>query len=318
MNTILENAIQSIQIGIEDYQSKDKRRVLSAVRNIYAGILLLFKEKLRQLSPENSNDVLIKTQTKIIQKKGNVLFVGKGNATVNVNQIKERFRDLDVKVDWKRLKDIQEIRNNIEHYCVKESEPKLKELLANSFVVIHDFLVCHLNEKPVNILGEEAWGILLTIGEVYRKELLECNQQIRAVNWKSKILEEAVIAGLQCPHCESKLIIPKDKDTLDPIFSTCCCSSCGEEFQLTEQIIEEILGEYYWDETIYWDDPDAPVAICHGCGLRTFIYEEEKCVVCEESLAYKECPICHKGLNTDEQEFNGLCSYHYHVMMKDD
>jgi hypothetical protein len=47
MNTMLENAVQSVQIGVEDYLSKNSRRALSAVRNVSAGILLLFKEKLR-------------------------------------------------------------------------------------------------------------------------------------------------------------------------------------------------------------------------------------------------------------------------------
>ena len=54
--SIIQNAIDSIQIGIEDYESADDRRSVSAVRNISAGILLLYKEKLCQLSPEDNND----------------------------------------------------------------------------------------------------------------------------------------------------------------------------------------------------------------------------------------------------------------------
>ncbi|QBB70700.1 hypothetical protein ELE36_10180 [Pseudolysobacter antarcticus] len=60
-----DNAIASIQICIEDYQSTDPRRALSSVRNLYAGTLILAKEKLRRLSPEGSNEVLIKKQLKI-------------------------------------------------------------------------------------------------------------------------------------------------------------------------------------------------------------------------------------------------------------
>ena len=41
--SILANAVSSIQLGIEDYKSSDARRMLSAVRNITAGILLLAK-----------------------------------------------------------------------------------------------------------------------------------------------------------------------------------------------------------------------------------------------------------------------------------
>ena len=39
VNSLLENAIQSLLIGIEDYQANDPRRALSAVRNFYAATL---------------------------------------------------------------------------------------------------------------------------------------------------------------------------------------------------------------------------------------------------------------------------------------
>ena len=58
--SILQNAIDSIVMGLEDYQSEDKKRMLSCVRNLYAGMLLLFKYKLVELSPEGSNEILIK------------------------------------------------------------------------------------------------------------------------------------------------------------------------------------------------------------------------------------------------------------------
>ena len=45
---LLQNAINSIEIGIEDYElsQQDERRIISCVRNVFAGILLLFKYKL--------------------------------------------------------------------------------------------------------------------------------------------------------------------------------------------------------------------------------------------------------------------------------
>src|SRR5882672_11423174 len=56
---LLTNAIESIQVGVEDYQSGTRPRLLSAVRNIHAGILLLFKEALRRESPKDTNDALM-------------------------------------------------------------------------------------------------------------------------------------------------------------------------------------------------------------------------------------------------------------------
>jgi hypothetical protein len=45
------DAIQSIQLWIEDYQHNDPKRALSAVRNFYAGTLLIAKEVLVRAAP---------------------------------------------------------------------------------------------------------------------------------------------------------------------------------------------------------------------------------------------------------------------------
>ena len=58
---LLENAVKSIELGVEDYRTGTHARLLSAVRNIHAGILLLYKEALRRLSPSGSNDVLMRS-----------------------------------------------------------------------------------------------------------------------------------------------------------------------------------------------------------------------------------------------------------------
>lgn len=51
--SILKNAVDSIALGLEDYETsiaeEDERRIISCTRNIYAGILLLFKHKLSSI-----------------------------------------------------------------------------------------------------------------------------------------------------------------------------------------------------------------------------------------------------------------------------
>ncbi len=51
---LLANAIESIRLGVEDYEDGSHPRLLSALRNIHAGILLLYKEALRRLSPQDT------------------------------------------------------------------------------------------------------------------------------------------------------------------------------------------------------------------------------------------------------------------------
>ena len=46
-------------LGVEDYQSNDAKRAVSAVRNFYSGVLLLAKEVLIRAAPgANAVDVI--------------------------------------------------------------------------------------------------------------------------------------------------------------------------------------------------------------------------------------------------------------------
>lgn len=100
---LIENAQLSIQVGVDDYlraQGHDlnsieaKKRTISAVRNIYAGILLMYKEKLRRLSPNESDEVLLKDKIKFERRGEEVIAVGTGRKTVDVNTIKRKIQFL--------------------------------------------------------------------------------------------------------------------------------------------------------------------------------------------------------------------------------
>lgn len=53
-NKLLENAKYSIQLGIEDYRlaKQNPIRNISSIRNIFTGLLLLYKYKLIKESPQ--------------------------------------------------------------------------------------------------------------------------------------------------------------------------------------------------------------------------------------------------------------------------
>src|SRR5438105_213793 len=102
---LYDNAISSIQLGLADFSSGDDKRLLSAVRNLHAGIVLLYKAKLSILSPERSADVLIKKR--ILPKRsstGEIVFVGHGERTVDVREIEQRFNSLEIRTDWERFR----------------------------------------------------------------------------------------------------------------------------------------------------------------------------------------------------------------------
>ena len=132
--SIIQNAVDSIAIGLEDYLSTDKRRIVSSARNIFAGIILLFKHKLCELSPSDADEVLIKQQVlPKIDTIGAVRWIGKGKKTVDIQNIKERFKSLGIVVNWKRLDEIKQYRNDIEHYFSKLNTQSVQKLISDSF-----------------------------------------------------------------------------------------------------------------------------------------------------------------------------------------
>src|SRR5947209_6514996 len=122
MNTLFDNAAQSIQIGIEDYQANDPRRALSAVRNFYAGVLLLAKEVLIRRAPEAEPAEVIGARYKPVPDgEGGVRFKSASQQTIDFATLGERFKDFGLKIDQAALNDLNRIRNDIEHYCTDES-----------------------------------------------------------------------------------------------------------------------------------------------------------------------------------------------------
>jgi hypothetical protein len=317
MNSILSNAVISIQLGIEDFESKDERRILSAVRNLTSGILLLFKEKLSSLSPKDSGEVLLRQRIKPTIHKGSLSFVGDGKNTVDVFQIEERLSSLGVYIEWKRVKKVIFIRNDVEHYCSNESRDRVKELLADCFIIIRNFITEHLELDPMKLLGPHTWSILLKVSEVYNKELELCQRELQQIQWNSDTLS-AIADNIRCDCCQSQLVKPVNQNDTPQLLEF-HCSSCGNDF-LFEDIVADLVSECYEVDNYLSvkDGGDFVTATCYECGYDTFIISEDKCVRCDASRKYSTCIICDTYIGTDEQDLGGLCSYHHHIAMKDD
>lgn len=314
MDTLLTNAAQSIKIGVEDYQSPDPGRALSGVRNITAGILLLFKEKLRQLSPPLSDEVLLKqTINPKINSNNELFFIGSGKKTVAVQQIRERFESLGIYVDWKRVDTIVELRNNIEHYYTGQSAIRLRELIADTFLLVRDFTTVQLKLAPVELLGEKTWNALLEIGEVYARELDDCLGERTKIRWPANILR-MVADQVRCLKCDSELMKPIDTTAQGTPSLQFLCSSCGASYpfeELAENAVDVCLSAEA--HVAIKDGGDSPYEDCPECDRATYIVACGLCAACGYTLEFSECPVCGRSLSVSEQEFGGLCSYHHYV-----
>jgi len=290
--SIINNAILSIQVGVEDYLSKDGRRKYSAVRNIYAGLLLLYKEKLKQLSPKNDKELLIKARLKPIPNKGGeVDFIGLGKKTVDIRQIKDRFKDFGVTVDWKKFDRIKELRNDLEHYYTEEAPEAVLEILAKSCVLIQEFVSGELSKEPKILLGNECWQSLLDIEEVYDSYKKECMSTLDELIWPYEVVRRS-LTDLECPNCSSELIKFKGPETEYPNIDL-ICHSCEKLFQYQDIMIEHLNKIYFADSYIAaTQGGEYPIEECVQCGFDTFIIEDNLCVNCGYQHKYAKCVEC--------------------------
>lgn len=314
--SIIRNAIDSIQIGVEDFESRDDRRSVSAVRNIAAGILLLYKEKLCQLSPDDDKELLIKQSIRPVQnEKGEIAFQGKGQKTVDVQSIRERFNSLKVEVDWNRFDEINKLRNDLEHYYTSKSPDAVREILAKSFLLIRDFLSEHLEQDPQEALGSDCWATLLEVSDVYSAEENACKATIDEIDWKYHSVEVA-LKNLRCSKCHSSLIQAPYPDDAYPTVNL-HCKSCGHNFCF-DDVIEQCIDDLLAGEAIknVMDGGDSPYGSCPECGKSTFIYDECCCVSCDYEMEYTSCEMCEEPLGLGDQYNGGKCSYCQHKWEK--
>lgn len=316
--TILKNAVEAIQIGLEDFKSEDPRRAHSALRNIFAGTLLLFKEKLRRMSPEQSDEVLLKqTISPKLYKNGDLAFQGKGKKTVDVQQMKERFNSLEITVDWKVLDEINNLRNNIEHYYTEESPAVINEIVSKSFRIIRDFCVAYLNEEPIILFGQVSWDTFLEADEIYEKEKEESIQSLLQIDWSFPTLFNAA-ENLRCSSCGSDLVHAVDAVKYIPQEPLLLhCKKCNTEFDFSdaiEECIEEELSAVA--HIAVMDGGDDPYTECPECGKHTFVFSEECCLACGHEQSSKSCLVCGTGLDIYEAYEGEICSYHRYQMEK--
>jgi len=314
--SILKNAIDSIAIGLEDYQSPDERRIVSSTRNIFAGILLLFKHKLCELSPSGSDESLIKQRVlPEIDATGAVRWIGKGKKTVDVQNIKERFESLGISVDWDRLERINKYRNDIEHYFSTQNPNSVQRLISDSFLIIRDFISDHLNEDPRTLLGEDAWAILIEVNEVYEKEKAVCEAAIESLEYFNDEIM-AAFEGYSCNECGSGLIMPSERNA-EAVEVEYACKSCGKTLPY-EDIVKLAVSDYFSHEVYlsHTDGGDSPITDCPECdGI--YLYNEHICSSCGH-VAEHECQRCGSTIMPEELYAEPFCGYCAHVMSKDD
>lgn len=310
MSQLLSNAMDSIRVGVADYESHDRPRLLSAVRGLHAGILLLYKEALRRLSPDGSNEVLLMNRILPEVRDGEVTFIGQGRKTATTHQIRERFDALGIKTDWSRFKRVASVRNDIEHYFSTATEDGVRGLIADAFVLIRDFMTVELDEDPAAALGWRAWETMLSMSEVVERERADCAAALDAVDWGSAVLKKAV-KELPCCECGALLLMPSGEEP------ELRCRSCGEEESRDSYATRAVREHLSFDDYLaIKEGGELPYVLCPTCGCEAYVVSEQRCANCGESCAH-ECIRCGLDIPAEELSGSSLCGWCAHMSTKD-
>jgi len=244
--SLIVNAVGAIQIAIEDFESSDDRRLHAAIRNLHAGILLLCKVKLQRLSPQGSNEVLLKQKVEPHRAAdGTITWVGTGKKTVDQQSIKERFKSLGVSLEWKQLESINDIRNNTEHYYFQGTRMQAQQAFAEACVLIRQLLTDVLDEEAVALIGESAWTRLFENKRVFDEEYRACQATLSSIAWLDAAAD--VSKNISCPNCGSKLVRQRFPDNSDQDRAEFQCTCCATVSNSTEMILH-VLDDMYWAE----------------------------------------------------------------------
>lgn len=311
--SLFENAIHAIQAGAEDFAlgAGNDGRLKSAIRNVHAGVLLLFKTHLQRLSPPGSDEVLLKQNIKPIQlTDGSITFVGDGKKTADVQTIKSRFTALNIDVDWSSFEAATKIRNEVEHYFTKQPEQLVREAVADCFSIAHQVCTALLGKDLRSHLSEEAWERLIEIEKIIDCEKHRCFESRSHFQPNSDFAREG-LRQFVCTECYSRLILFREDGSAE-------CRCCGKSWSQSEivlDIVKSAGADDHYDAIK--DGGSLTVIDCPECNEFTYIVCEAYCVNCECSCP-SECALCGMGIPAEEIDGGSYCSWCQNLLSKDD
>lgn len=317
MSQLFENAVASLRMGVEDFQQSDSDRALSAVRNFYAGLLLLAKEVLVRQAPEaEMDDVIGAKYEPVPDGDGGVVYQMVGNQTIDFNTIAKRFKDFGLKIESAPLTDLNRIRNDIEHRYTNQSGEAVREAIAKAFPTA-SALFRLADEDPAEALGD-VWGTMIETRHLYEAELARCKKTLATVEWRSSTVAEA---ELHCPDCGSHLIEQAEPENRDQDLVELYCLACRNHPETTTMIVEVLQERLAGETYVRFKDAgeEGPIHICPQCWDSAYVDFEDGCANCGHSIDSAECARCSTTLSIEEIAYGdgtGFCSYCAHMAEK--
>ena len=306
MEDLLNNAIKSIELGVEDYKKEDPKRVLSAIRNMHSGVVLLCKKVLWDISP---NQIYRDGDTRSSELTIAHVEIDMRRPTIGVKVIEDRLKKAGVNIDWDNMHRLTRIRNKVEHLFMDEGSKIAVEALASVVPIVDELLTSHLNRDPAKEFGVGVWETILRNKDVFEKRKKICLESFRKIsNWPPNFIDKC-ISEMECPKCQSKLILQSDKTNVHYERIALSCMQCRVDSRKSD-ILELAISNVFFEEWhfVYKDGDEEPVEECQRCHRESWIVRRNHCALCHPDEYVCDC--CGEISNLDNFDVNqNLCKY---------
>ncbi len=258
---LLENGIDFIRSGIERYFLRDEpspRDHKYAVLHIFAGVLLLLKERLRLAHPS-----LVFSRVEEMQN---------ANArTVDFDSVLNRLQvcaDVKIpKIHQRTLREAQNIRNQLEHYEVALDLEQTQEIVGRLCEFVYVFMRDELaTDLKKHLKRHEVWNRvqeLRGIAEEIEKE--------RFAEWKTRAAQYTGLTPEKLRQMYDGIEAFHPKHNPNPV-ELLECPICGQ------------------DRVLMTDERDIGVCTNPNCGQ---VAQIDRCLRCERPLiSDKRYPFC--------------------------
>ncbi|MBA6121623.1 MULTISPECIES: hypothetical protein [Pseudomonas] len=312
LDELLQNAVDSICLGVEDYELSatpgKERRAISAARNFYSGVLLLFKYRIGSLAstPEQVVELLhkpIKIQPH--RNSGGLLEwrpTPHPKETIDTGMIEARLQELKIFHDWNVVKKLRDCRNDLEHFHPKAPTTEIQRLIVDLFPMLQRFIHEELSDSPSDLLGT-AWDSMVAVSEFYER-----TQSEAAKKWQAAGLPDTAwpfLSTCQCESCYSSLLQPLKSsidagftpDVMEFEYECISCRNTGSVVQLFEEEFSIAREDHYSDGVL--------IRTCDNCYITAFSMVDEHCHWCGKYDRWPRCAICNAPVSEHTRNAGG-------------
>lgn len=315
--SLLANAINSITIGADDFiasrgNDDNSVRALSAARNFYSGMLLLFKYRIAISTADlDKSEEMIYLPDKILpylNENGKIEwrpFKLKKDKTIDYIDIKYRFESLGIATDWDAVDKLRKCRNELEHFSSEHSMVEIGRFVANLYPILHKFIAQEIKKAPADLLGS-AWTSMMKHHD-FQKQTVE---DIKT-RWENAGLPDNAANLLQecnCDACYSNLLTPNRQDLESGVSIESSefryeCMECHHSDSLSEAL-ENNLSLAQENNNFY---EESTIVECDCCSFKLFSMLDGVCHWCNHVRKIYRCGHCSRYLTDIESRFSTTC-----------